>query len=113
MKVLIIGNGYDKAHGLPTSYQDLLGFIELFRQDYNRCIVKADEIVSSSISPELRVLSENGISICDEFSELIEDSLWLRIFESKKSIDKWMDFEEEIENVLKNLAGEIGDASEC
>ena len=27
MNILVIGNGFDLAHNLPTSYKDFLGFI--------------------------------------------------------------------------------------
>ena len=29
-KILLIGNGFDLAHGLPTKYTDFLGFVERF-----------------------------------------------------------------------------------
>ena len=30
MNILVIGNGFDLAHGLPTKYADFLGFVERF-----------------------------------------------------------------------------------
>ncbi len=30
MNILVIGNGFDIAHGLPTTYKDFLKFIEKF-----------------------------------------------------------------------------------
>lgn len=30
MNILVIGNGFDLAHDLPTRYQDFLGFVERF-----------------------------------------------------------------------------------
>ena len=30
MNILVIGNGFDLAHGLPTKYADFLKFIEFF-----------------------------------------------------------------------------------
>lgn len=30
MNILVIGNGFDLAHGLPTKYTDFLGFVERF-----------------------------------------------------------------------------------
>ena len=32
-KILVIGNGFDLAHGLPTKYTDFLDFSELFIAD--------------------------------------------------------------------------------
>lgn len=34
MKILVIGNGFDLAHGLPTSYSDFIGFCEKVRRIY-------------------------------------------------------------------------------
>lgn len=30
MNILVIGNGFDLAHKLPTRYNDFLGFVERF-----------------------------------------------------------------------------------
>ena len=37
-RVLIIGNGFDLAHGLPTTYGDFLWFCELFRESARRFV---------------------------------------------------------------------------
>lgn len=34
MNILLIGNGFDLAHGLPTKYKDFLDFIKLFKDYY-------------------------------------------------------------------------------
>ena len=39
MNILVIGNGFDIAHGLPTKYSDFLNFIRKYYQFKN-----ADEI---------------------------------------------------------------------
>ena len=41
MQTLIIGNGFDIDHNLPTKYKDFLGFIEeinYVKEIYKRCI---------------------------------------------------------------------------
>ena len=35
MNILVIGNGFDLAHGLPTKYTDFLDFIKEF-QDFQQ-----------------------------------------------------------------------------
>ena len=42
MNILVIGNGFDLAHGLPTTYTNFLEFIEAFTGiiDYNGSVVK-------------------------------------------------------------------------
>lgn len=37
MNILVIGNGFDLAHGLPTKYGDFLGFCERTRRIYTFC----------------------------------------------------------------------------
>ena len=32
MNILVIGNGFDLAHGLPTKYTDFLKFVEVINQ---------------------------------------------------------------------------------
>lgn len=32
MNILVIGNGFDLAHELPTTYQDFLKFVEVMKQ---------------------------------------------------------------------------------
>ena len=34
MNILVIGNGFDLAHGLPTAYTDFLGFCRMIREVY-------------------------------------------------------------------------------
>lgn len=31
MNILVIGNGFDLAHGLPTKYTDFLKFVESYK----------------------------------------------------------------------------------
>ena len=34
MNILIIGNGFDLAHGLPTTYKDFLDYVHVFKYYY-------------------------------------------------------------------------------
>ena len=34
MNILVIGNGFDLAHKLPTKYQDFLEFVEYFKCNF-------------------------------------------------------------------------------
>ena len=78
MNILILGNGFDIAHGLKTKYQDFL--------DY--CIWKY------SIDKET-----GHINSIDSFTS----NLWLRHFViNTLKGDKWIDLEVEIYNVIKS-----------
>ena len=86
MNVLIIGNGFDLAHGLPTRYTDFLRYC----RDYS-----GDEPISEF---------EN---ISDEFASIINDNLWLKYFlTTTNNLDDsrtWIDFENEIAEIVRDL----------
>lgn len=45
MNILVIGNGFDLAHGLPTRYIDFLEFIEEYNKYKNDFLNESDYIV--------------------------------------------------------------------
>lgn len=76
LDILIIGNGFDLAHGLKTSYKDFLEFCEL------------------------QIKNENS-----EYYDLCAINLWLKHFVTRQ-IDlgnTWIDLESEIYDVIKYL----------
>ena len=85
MDILILGNGFDIAHGLLTKYSDFL--------DY--CTKKY------SIDKKSGVIYN---------PEAFTNNLWLRHFISVQSIgNKWIDLEKEIYSVIKNLDKKLQD----
>ncbi|MBP5588993.1 MAG: hypothetical protein J6X26_00470, partial [Bacteroidales bacterium] len=97
---MLIGNGFDLAHGLPTKYTDFLDLCEG---------------LSSGINP----LSENGI--CRDFYQsvgkhylvfksLISYNAWIEHFKSRRQMigDSWIDFESEIKEVVMMIYNSVG-----
>ena len=82
MKILVIGNGFDIAHGLNTTYSDFLEFI----RNYKR----------------------HGV-INQEFMDIISNNVWINYFDSiyeerkREGKDGWIDFESEISTVIEAL----------
>lgn len=82
MNILVIGNGFDIAHGLNTSYSDFLEFIRVYKRD-----------------PGLN----------EELNEIISNNVWINYFDSiyeerkKEGKDGWIDFESEISIVVEAL----------
>ena len=82
MHLLIIGNGFDLAHDLPTRYTDFLRYCH----DY---------------------CGSNPVSACerlnDEFLSFIKENIWLKYFlastENLNDVRTWIDFEKEIAQV--------------
>ena len=100
MKILIIGNGFDLAHGLPTKYTD---FLERTRKFFAyRNGVSPDSELGKSFSD---ALLRNGLY--DEFCE-VEDNVWLEHFINRyeRNLLKdntWIDFENEVKYVVEKF----------
>lgn len=103
MNILVIGNGFDLAHGLPTRYDDFLNFVEDFIEYKvtNECNMRFLDYFKS--------LNETNINLYDQIDGLIEDNRWLNYFltlrENKVLLNKltWIDFESEISKVIKTF----------
>lgn len=103
MNILVIGNGFDLAHGLPTRYDDFLNFVEEFIEYKvtNECNMKFLDYFKS--------LNETNINLYDQIDGFIEDNRWLNYFltlrENKVLLNKltWIDFESEISKVIKTI----------
>ena len=114
--LLIVGNGFDLYHGLPTRYTDFLKFISywsIFWDNYN------GEAKAQVCTPFRVKLSEQNEIIEElmrdfashqgyykyehlEFINSHIDNLWIQYFLKKQlSSVNWIDFEGEIYNVLK------------
>lgn len=98
MKILVIGNGFDLEHCLPTTYMDFLNFISRVKEMKNSTL---DDYVQEYLKSNL---------YCDEkrdmFKELIglsQNNIWIDYFIEKKDNlnENWIDFESEISNVIK------------
>ncbi len=84
MNILIIGNGFDLAHGLHTSYKDFLTFTEEFIN--YKTITKEGNTVSIQDLKKLKYFeylskifdtskNDNGTrKIVDELGEMIKDN---------------------------------------
>ena len=81
MNILILGNGFDLAHGLPTTYKDFLDFTDVFedftkRNSSNYYPPKGKEM----FLPYLTTLVNKNMPIYNELRVLIQDNVWLKHF---------------------------------
>ena len=118
-KVLIIGNGFDIYHGLPTRYNDFLFLAENWKNFYQ----KYEEFsIDGDIDEIISVRLNNG-KLCKEsledfiahkyildkksieyLNEHITTNTWIRYFLNIKFKGKgWVDFEAEIDTVLHDI----------
>lgn len=104
-RYLVLGNGFDIAHNLPTSYKDFLyvcaEFIEL---PHN---IQVNNINIKKVKKTFLNKYKDDI----EFKKRIKNNLWLNFFYNKleKIGNNWIDFEREIkiqcEKIIERTTG--------
>jgi hypothetical protein len=123
-KLVIIGNGFDLAHGLKTSYKD---FIKWFWEKENAKLKdeskwkryeEADDYLYSDIVTSERVYDcfvfedeyirlvnkivyKDDLHLFPQFSNKIKDKFLRQIY--KSNFNKWLDIEKEYFNALKRI----------
>lgn len=85
MNILVIGNGFDLAHELPTTYQDFLRFTDHYTQYLDPKVCK----------------QVWGIK------RLVEKNTWLKHFKKLYNLNGWVGFESEISNVVQIMEKKI------
>lgn len=111
MNILVIGNGFDLAHGLPTKYTDFLEFIKVIKQ-----ILKKDNLkgidwgnthqeVKNLLITNKRNVQNNLLSNSQMWKDLIDDNLWIEYFlqNNMHGKENWIDFESEISDLIQSL----------
>lgn len=102
MNILVLGNGFDLAHGLPTKYLDFLEFVKAFQnfKAGNDCGKYHDYFQS---------LQKKDNDIYVEIDNLSTDNCWLTYFirknraMSSEGKNGWIDFESEISTFIQAL----------
>ncbi|MBA4688114.1 MAG: bacteriophage abortive infection AbiH family protein [Candidatus Galacturonibacter soehngenii] len=110
MDILMLGNGFDLAHGLPTKYTDFLEFVMVMHQVVDNGVPN-DKIDYGKLSPELIELIKAKIDSAnkDEWKNLIYDNFWIKYFQRNPLYQKenWIDFETEMSRVIKQLDSDM------
>lgn len=111
MNILVIGNGLDLAHNLPTTYVDFLNFIKVIqgiirknKPMHNWTIL--DERINIMIRGKIH---KSRLEDEDEWKNLIENNIWIKYFNkiSKGKNGNWVDFEKEISIIIKSLDNDM------
>jgi hypothetical protein len=114
VNILIIGNGFDLEHGLPTRYEDFLKFISSIKRkidDLSGFISYAFFQNSPNINKNLKKYMAETYCPNGEHPELemmknlISKNVWVEYFIEKEEYDGkgWIDFESEISEVVRCL----------
>lgn len=115
MNIIIIGNGFDLAHGLPTKYTDFLNFINAVKEiisrgsatikTQSRLDKKLCEIINSSKRDEKNKIYKQK----ELWMNLVNDNFWIDYFlqNDKHGKENWIDFESEISKIIKSLQDDM------
>lgn len=108
MNILVIGNGFDLAHKLPTRYNDFIGFVERFLNIINTPqILQQGELKNTekTVYKYIDHLIFNEQQLCKELEQLVKDNIWIEYFLQNPMYQKenWIDFENEISKVIQSL----------
>ncbi|WP_415323047.1 AbiH family protein [Clostridium perfringens] len=115
MNILVVGNGFELAHGFPTKYWDFMMFIKSFKEMEHLPkdkLLKLPEFkrlnfdVQNYLTKDEVFNKDNRSDIVKELSELISNNVWIEYFDDKiQSYENkgWIDFESEISEVVKAL----------
>ncbi len=121
MKVLVLGNGFDLYHKLPTRYLDLMNVIKRLKElggEYKKCnyigfmfgkgspLYAEDEFIRECYKLHSDVIKGTKIDMekLDEMVELANKNMWVAYFEKICEADiGWIDFEKEIVDVIRSF----------
>ena len=110
MNILVLGNGFDLAHELPTTYKKFLDFTNVVEKFLKSEISKCDSIPNGDMIKGYIIEKYNGDkSIYNELEALVKDNVWLKHFNAVYELrkrdgkDGWIDFESEISRSIQAL----------
>ncbi len=125
-KYKLLGNGFDLAHGLPTSYISFLEFcgklIPIYKNPEGRpgSLYEQEVLSNWEINKEIKNILEDAYKSrkkediiqfktiyprLDELYLLIENNIWFNYFDKcdKHGKENWIDFESGISDVIKAI----------
>lgn len=78
MNIVLIGNGFDLAHGLPTAYTDFLTFLKR---------INTPPIKSADFNQDLEALINDpaNLDIVEKMRKLFLNNVWYNYFREKNN----------------------------
>lgn len=106
MNILVIGNGFDLEHNLPTKYTDFLDFVRKFHSI--RFNLKNKKMKISNIHHDyIRKLfqQQKYLDRLNALTIFTSNNLWIKYFDKirndrLKNLENWIDFEREISTII-------------
>lgn len=122
-RILIIGNGFDLAHFLPTKYEHFIHTMKMVEEAPSDTSLSFDYLYKDLLDNEDFILTKCKVLYktedleitaeqVDSLKEKLTGNHWFRFFKSQidSGIDTWIDFENEVKDTLNsvcNLLDEI------
>ena len=114
MDILVVGNGFDLAHGLPTKYWDFMELVSVFKYlkrntrekvERNPVFCKLNENIKEYLLSDEVFNTLNHTEVLKEFDNLINNNIFIESFEDRYDLQNkgWIDFEFEISEIIKSL----------
>lgn len=101
MRIIIIGNGFDLAHDLPTKYGDFLQFIETFIEAF---INNDNNVKNEFYKTFLDKLFKKQPDKKNILENLVRRNIWFEYFMTLDNAKEgWIDFESEICKIIRLL----------
>ena len=111
MNIIVIGNGFDIAHNLPTKYTDFLEFVKVIRYILNTKNMndidwgKTDPQIKRIVTDDTGNIRNNLFSKEKVWKNLLDNNFWIEYFlqNDMHGKENWIDFESEISDVIQSL----------
>lgn len=109
--LFMIGNGFDLAHGLRTSYMDFFNYLRELSQSLlsgsNHSLTHYINCSPDKIQEVLENPVSRGILSILNLADTSKMNVWYTYFEhvisEKQSIDTWIDFEKELQTAIQKI----------
>ncbi|WP_170231077.1 AbiH family protein [Psychrobacter frigidicola] len=115
-RILIIGNGFDLAHFLPTKYEHFIHAMRVVEEATSDTSLAFEHLYKDLLDNEDFILTkckelykteeiEMTAEKVDNLRDKLIDNGWFQFFKSQidSGIDTWIDFENEIKNALNSI----------
>ncbi|MGP4952540.1 AbiH family protein [Psychrobacter sp. T6-1] len=119
-RILIIGNGFDLAHYLPTKYEHFIHVMKVVEEASSNTSLSFDYLYKDFLDDEDFILTkckelykteelEITVKQIDGLKKKLIDSHWFRFFKSQvdSGVDTWIDFENEVKDTLNSVCSLI------
>jgi hypothetical protein len=115
-KILITGNGFDLFHHLPTKYGHFMSIMKTIEGNNFSKDISFEDLFGSFFKDEnqidYKLIVENykvaefkfEVDKINDLKVSLHNNLWYKYFKNVIEIETWIDFEVEVENVLKQLS---------